>query len=442
LRDVGRYEEALKVYEEGLKVAQEVAEVYYIACATAGIGETQRLLGHTERAELLLNEALSQAEEHSRPHEWALFAVRLGIIEYERGESKKAIAILSRSVASLKHIGDKEATARAFFHLAHAFFLVKNYTEARKALAETSRLAEQLGYDGFLSIEGRNAALLLQYAASDEAGRGRYARVLEKVRALDSGRLQAPVEVIGERGAHARPEIAAYAFGEARVLVNDRRIRDAEWRSGRAKELFFYLLCSSIAKTKEQIAVALWPDLSPAKSTSNFHINLFRARHALFPGIVALEEGRYRISDRPGVWFDVAEFLAVANRIDDSARRPSVTTAVLEKAAGLYVGPFLPGIYSEWAEEMRRELESRHLRVLHALALAYVESGDFSKALALFEKIAVIDPYYEDSLPEIERKILARGCEPALLREFKRSLARLRDGDNPADMKRLPAPGR
>jgi DNA-binding SARP family transcriptional activator len=344
-------------------------------------------------------------------------------------------------VASLKRIGDKEALARAYFHLAHASFLLKSYPEAKRSLAEASRLAEQLGYEGFLSVEGRNAGLLLQYAASEEAGSGRYARVLEKVRALDAGRLQAPVEVIGERGAHARPEIAAYAFGEARVLVNDRRIRDAEWRSGRAKELFFYLLCSDMAKTKEQIAVALWPDLSPAKSTSNFHINLYRARHALFPGVVALEEGRYRISDRPGVWFDVAEFLAVADRVEEAARRPGVTIAVLEEAASLCAGPFLPGIYSEWAEEMRRELETRHLKVLHALATSYIESGDFSKALALFEKIAAVDPYYEDFFPEIERKILERGCEPALLREFKRSLTRLREGDNPAGMKRLPAPG-
>ena len=442
LRDIGRYDEGLALYEEGLRIAEEVMEVYYIACATAGVGETERLLGHPEKAEILLKQALSQAEEHGRSYECAVFSVRLGIIEYERGEYEKALAILRRALASLKQIGDKETMGRAWFHIAHTQFLLKSYAEAKRSLAEASRLADELGYDSFLSIEGRNAGLLLQYAASQEIGKGRFVRVLERVRNWDTQRLQAPIETGRDLAINPRSDMEAYAFGEGRVLVNDRRVSDSDWRSGRAKELFFYLLCSEMAKTKEQIAVALWPDMSPAKSTSNFHINLYRARHALFPGIVALEEGRYRIPDGLGIWFDVAEFSEIVDRIGDLPKAVGTTTALLQKAADLYSGPFLPGVYSEWVEDMRRELETRYLKVLRALAMSYSEAGDFHKAVALLDKIAAIDPYDEQWFSEMEKWSLAHGCDSALLRGFRWSLNRLKEGDDVGRRaKRLMAPG-
>ena len=428
LRDVRMFDEALALYEEGLKVAEDVMEIYYVACAQAGIGETQRLLGAYEKAELMLKQSVSLAEEHSRAYEAAVFSVRLGIIDYQRGDYDGALSTLTAAAAHIRKMGDKDALARACFHTAQALFLSKHYSEAKEVLLEASRLTEQLGYDAFLAIEARNAVLLLQYAASEGIGGHRFAHILDSVMNEKTSRLRASHAVRVD--SLDRPSnIEVYAFAEGRVVINGRRIREEEWRSGRAKEMFFYLMCSQMAKTREQIAVDLWPDLSPAKSTSNFHISLFRARHALFPGIISLEEGRYRISGDIGIWFDVAEFSSYIDDMNSGPVESAERVARLQKAVDLYTGPFLPTVYSEWAEERRREMEAKYVKALHKLARWYCESGDLEKALGLLEKLATIDPYNDELLSDIPCWRVSKNTAQWLLYEFRRHVEWLNDGD-------------
>ena len=360
-------------------------EVYYVTWATAGMGETYRLLGAPQKAETLLKQALSQAEVHGRPYESALFSVRLGILEYEAGEYQKALATLLPVLAFLKRIGNKEALARTHFHIAQAMFLARDYGEAERSLTEASRLAGELGYDNFLTVEGRNATLLLQFAGSRGIGAGRYVRLLEQVRSRQAAPLTAPAQFKVDRVVRSRPEFEVYAFGEGIVRINAQVVRDSDWRSGRAREMFFYLLSSGVPRSKEQIAAALWPDLSPARSTSNFHISLYRARHALLPGIISLQEGLYRIPPDINIWSDVTEFTSVLHRVDETRADPNGRANLLQKAVELYSGPFLPDIYSDWAETRRRELESRYLKALSALAQYYAARGDLDAALRLLD---------------------------------------------------------
>ncbi|GAI57861.1 unnamed protein product, partial [marine sediment metagenome] len=236
-------------------------------------------------AEVLLKEALSQAEEQGRTYEAPLFATQLGIIEYERGRYETAMAILLSACERLRKIGDKDALARAYFHLAQVSFLSKKYDMAINWLEKVSGLADELGYEDFLAVEGRNSALLIQYGASKGVGGNRFVRIMEKIRMRrDSKRRLPTAKVSASPYVATKPDIEARALGESRVLVNSRPISEAEWRSNRAKEMFFCMLCCGTGQTKEQITAALWPDLSPAKGTSNFHINLYRARRAVFPG--------------------------------------------------------------------------------------------------------------------------------------------------------------
>jgi LuxR family maltose regulon positive regulatory protein len=441
LRDMRLFDDALTMYEGGLLVAEDVAEVYYVACATAGMAETHRLLGARDKAETMLRQALSQAELNGRSYEFALFSIRLGIIEYEGGEYGKSLATLRRVVEFLIQIGDKEALARAQFHVAQVMFLSKDYGGAERALAEASRLAGELGYDRFLTIEGRNAVLLLQFAGSRGIGSGRYVRLLEQVRSRAALQLPEPTLVKPDRIVHTQPVFEVHGFGDVRVLVNGRRVSDADWRSSRAREMFFYLLHSGVSKTKEQIAVALWPELASAQSTSNFHISLYRARHALFPGIISLQDGRYRIPPDLSIWADVTEFARILDQADTTRTNREDVIGLLQKAVALYSGPFLPDTYSDWAEERRRELEGRYLKALSALARYYAERGDVEGALRLVERVAAIDPYHEELFLEIENRSLSLGHGPSVFQEFRRSLVRVRSGDDTRLAIGLPGPG-
>jgi LuxR family maltose regulon positive regulatory protein len=442
LRDICLFDEALTMYEEGLAVAESVMEVYYVTWATAGMGETYRLLGAPQKAETLLKQALSQAEVHGRPYESALFSVRLGIMEYEGGEYQKALATLRQVLGFLKQVGDKEALARTHFHLAQAMFLSKDYGGAELALADASRLAGELGYDSFLTVEGRNATLLLQFAGSRGIGAGHYVRLLEQVRSRQAPQLTAPDRFKVDRLVRSRPEFEVFAFGEGRVLINNQMVRDSDWRSGRAREMFFYLLNAEAPRSKEQIAAALWPDLSPARSTSNFHISIHRARHALFPGIISLQEGLYRIPPDLAIWSDVTEFSDILLRVDETRTDPDGRADLLQKAIELYSGPFLPDIYSDWAETRRRELESRYLKALTALARSCAARGDLDRALRLLENVAAIDPYHDELSLAIEQYARSHAYPPLQIQDFLRSLARLRarNEDDP-QTRRLPGPG-
>jgi two-component SAPR family response regulator len=216
-------------------------------------------------------------------------------------------------------------------------------------------------------------------------------------------------------------DIEVRALGHTEVSVNNRQVKDIDWRSSRAKEIFFYLLTYPGGRTWEQITTALWPDLSPAKASSNFHINLFRARRALFPGVFSLEDGKYRINLNRRVYFDVAEFeqlITVAGKHPQDGKRNDA----LERAVELYGGPFLPEFYTEWVEVRRRELENAYLRILSQLADLQAEKGNFEKAVTLLEKSIAIDPYQENTYYRIMRLYLEGKNKPLALRMYQQYL--------------------
>jgi len=420
LRDLDLYDEALAAYQEGLELARQVMETYFVAWATAGIGETYRLLGDTDKAEVLLKEAAAQAEEHGQTYEASLFATQLGIIEYGRGQYETATRILLATCERLRNVGDKDALARAYFHLAQASFLSTKYDLAINWLEKVSGLADELGYDHFLSVEARNAALLIQYAASKGVGGNRFVRIMDNMRPRrDRKRIQIPANTSIGLSVATKPDIKAYTLGETRV-VSSHTISDSEWRSNRAKELFFYLLTQSTGQTKEQITGALWPDLAPAKATSNFHINLYRARRAISPSIFLIEEGRYKVNPHLNIWFDIAEFDSLLSQAENRPHSSKAKLANLEQAIEIYRGPFMKEFYGEWIELLRRELEDKYLRALSSLVSLKGDRGEHEAAIVLLEKYLVIDPYYDEVYCQIMEQCLALEDKASALRTYRR----------------------
>jgi ATP/maltotriose-dependent transcriptional regulator MalT len=427
LRDLSRFDEALGNYDEGIKLARQSLEAIYISYATAGIGETYRLLGQHERARTLLEEARYQTEDQKQPYETALFDVQLGIIDYETGQIKQANTNLNNAAKRLQVMGDRDALAKVYFHLAQVSFLSREYNLAMEWLAKASELADELGYENFMVVEGKKMLPLIHYGATIGIGNGRFVRVLEKIRALNETEQSKDINGLPiSPNSKTEHDVEVRALGPTEVTVNHQQVTDVGWRSSRAKEIFFYLLTYPGGRTKEQITTALWPDLSPAKGSSNFHINLFRARRALFPGIFLLEDGRYRINSDLRIWFDVAEFeqlIAVAGKHPQDGKGNNA----LERAVELYTGPFLVEFYTEWVEVRRRELEYTYLKVLSLLANIHVKKGDANKALTLLEKSIAIDPYQEDTYYRIMSLHLEGRNKPLALHVYQQFLNTIND---------------
>jgi ATP/maltotriose-dependent transcriptional regulator MalT len=420
LRDLGLYQEAIPIYHEGLELARQLMESSFVAYATAGIGNTYRLQGESEKAEILLKEAQHQAEEQEQPYEAALFTIPLGIIEYERGQFGRAEAVLNDASQRLKIMGDRDALAKTYFHLAQASFLSRKYERAVGWLEKVSSLADELGYEDFLATEGRNAIPLIQYGAEKGIGGTRFFRILDKIGTINERKPAEPaVGIHNGLDVQTRPDIEARTLTHTQVMISNRRVGDADWRSNRAKEIFFFLLTHHSGRTKEQITAALWPDLSPAKGTSNFHINLFRARRALYPGIFVFEDGRYKVNPNLRIWYDVAEFENLLTAVEATPSHIADRVSVLERALELYGGTFLEELYSEWIEVRRRELENKYLRALSLLADCYASKGSYSQAVALLEKYVAVDPYAEDVYCRMIRWHLAERNKTLALRTYK-----------------------
>ncbi|MEE8372322.1 MAG: tetratricopeptide repeat protein [Dehalococcoidia bacterium] len=421
LRDLDLYDDALAAYQEGLGLARQVMETYYVMWAKAGMGETYRLLGERDKAEVLLKEAICQAEEQDQVYEASLFTMQLGIIEYERRRYQTAIEILQGVHDRLAEVGDKDALAKACFHLAQAAFLAKEFSLAANWLEEVSELADDLGYDDFLAVEGKNAALLMQFGASEGIGDDRFVRAMEKIKSRRDGeRTDVTARKSGNDSAAVKPDIEVQALGGTRVSIDSRPIGEAEWRSSRAKEMFFYLLCCGIGQTKEQIAAALWPDLSPVRAYSNFHINLYRARRALFPGAFLLEHGQYKLNRSLNIRFDVADFERLVRRAEKLPEKGGKRATTLEEAVELYDGPFLEEFYSEWTETRRRELEDKYLKTLSLLANLNGSRGEYGTAIAVYEKFITTDPYNDEVYCQMMQWHLATGDKVSALRVYQR----------------------
>jgi len=422
-RELGLYQGAMTIYQEGLELARQLMELSFVAYATAGIGETYRLQGEREKAEILLKEARHQAEEQEQPYETALFSIPLGIIEYERGQFERAKDILISASQKLKIMGDRDALAKTYFHVAQASFLSRKYDLAMEWLEQVSTLADELGYEDFLAIEGRNAVPLIQYGAEKGIGGTRFFRILEKIGTFHQRKPVGSIASIpSSLNNNTKPDIEAKGFTHTQLMINNRRVSDSDWRSSRAKEFFFYLLTYRNGRTKEQIIAALWPELSLAKGTSNLHINLFRARRALYPGIFMFDNGCYKINPSLRIWYDVTEFDDLLSLAETSTSFDIERVSALEQALALYNGTFLAELYNEWIETIRRELENKYLRVLSLLADYYASTGNYGRAITLLEKYVAIDSYEEDVYCRIIRWYSAVHNKTLALRTYKQYL--------------------
>lgn len=421
--DLEQYNDALITYSEGLDLARQVMETYYVMWAKAGMGETYQLIKEHEKAIVFINEAIALAKENGQIYETALFTMKLGVVEYNQGNYEKAIRILSDVCGQLSELGDKDTLARAFLHLAQVSFLARKFDQALSYLKKSSELADELNYDDFFVTEGRKAVLLFQHGISNDVATDRFLRIIDKIRKRYERKEEYKTsKSLAYSYAEPEPQIRAYALGGTRVQLDNCLIGDSDWRSNRAKEIFFYLLSYRKGQSKEHIVTTFWPDLSPAKSTSNFHINLYRARRAVFPGVFTLEQGKYKLNPLVNVWFDSAEFKKLIDKADRTPHGSKIWADSLEQAIELYKGPFMPDFYSEWIEIERREMENKYLKTLSQLANFKGERREYNDAISLLEKFIAVDSYHEEVYCQLIEWYLAMQDKISALRTYKQYL--------------------
>ncbi|MBI4288050.1 MAG: tetratricopeptide repeat protein [Chloroflexi bacterium] len=420
-RDLGRYDDAFSNYSRAIELAGQALEPYRATVATAGIGVTYGLRGELDKAESLLREAIVEAEERRQDYDVGQFTLRLGVIRCQQGRYSEAEKLLVGVYRQMERLGDKDAVARCAMHLAQVSYLSGKRSSTLDWLGKVSDLVGELGYDEFLVVEARGMLDLLQYGASRRIAGDLYERAINRIRErANSDRMLPVVTEPLDTGIDSSAQIKALALGEATVFANSKLVPESAWRSAKAKEMFFFLLCCNGRANKEQILGSLWPDVSPAKGKSLIHSNLYRLRRALFDSVVLNRDGAYGVNPAVTVWFDLRQFEDYLASGRKKVAPDQDKVACLETAIDMYKGPFLRDLYSDWVETRRRDLEEQYLHGLTSLADIYERTGRHSDAIGALEKSIATDPYSSDAYYDLARCYLATGDRSSALRVCKR----------------------
>jgi len=425
-RDTGEWEQALAAYAESQTLAEQAAERQLAVYLLDASAETYRRMGNYVQALSLARRAYEWAQEHSATLDLGRSAITLGVISYEQGRVEQALRYLDRACDLLNVSQANRELATARLHRAQACYLA---ARRQDALAEMERMVDcllQLGYDTFLLPLAAQLRPLLDYAISQGVGG-------QLLKALLAGVAQAgatPTSVDQVALAEPEPFLSIMGLGNARVEIGQRLITSTDWRTMAARDIFFFLLCKG-PTTKDQLASTFWPDLSPGKLRSTFHITIYRLRRATEPlETVIFESSLYRFNRDLAYSFDVDEFERLAAQAEAIATaNPLQATELYAQAVDLYRGDFMAdyvSAFDEWRVIKASELSEKYLTTLEHLGALLMRQREPQSALEIYQRAVHYDPYRESAQRGIMRCYVALGRRAEALRYYRELKAFIR----------------
>jgi two-component SAPR family response regulator len=184
-------------------------------------------------------------------------------------------------------------------------------------------------------------------------------------------------------------------LGGSSVQLGDRRLAAADWGYAKPRELL-YLFASSPPLTREQIGLALWPELTEGQLRNALHTALRRLRRTLGDGgWVRFADGQYALEESLPLDSDLREFeraLAQAR----AARPPAGALPHLRRALAAYGGDFLAGSTpGDWATTRRADLRVAYERALGAAGRLLMASGQVAEAAEVYQRAVAHEPLDE-----------------------------------------------
>ena len=402
-RDQCAYSEALKAYEEGLQAARQSREAFIISYLLDAMGNVYRLMGDAARGLDFVRQAYERARERDAVYEMGLYQISLGVISYQQGNIGQAEEYLLHARDIFLRSNAKSELAKTSLYLAQAYHVAGRLQDALDCLQVVLQCLLELGYHQFLVPVARETRPVLEYAAAKSMSDtliGDLLRRVNMVAAPGSEPLPQVEPVV------VQPLLRIYALGEGRVLRGDKLIGNAEWGMAKSKELLFYLLTYK-QRRKDQISNDLWPEMSPAKLRSSFHVAVYRLRRALAqPDCVIYENDQYYFNRRINYWFDVEEFekaIQKAKAVWPAERAKGAQ--YYQDAVVLYRGDFVEdqGAGHEWCVAKKEALQQQYLAALQHLGQYCTEQGNYRQAIRHYEQVLEKDNYQENAHREIMR---------------------------------------
>ncbi len=457
-----------------LAASRELGDIEGAAWALISLGTVARYQGEVERAALLLTESRALSEGIGFREGIAWSAEQLGLLAAVDGDPA-AITLLRRSLELHTELRDRWRMSSVLEDLAAIALALGKTRQAGRLLGAAEAIREAIGTviapcerpQHLQTLAAVRSALgEEQFAAARQQGLVATMDELSPdlpspddaepvappqaapAQAAPSPAAAAPVPATPAEQAdgHARPAPARArasqqtaksgaptgplrirTLGAAVVEFGDTALTAADWGYAKPRELMF-LLVSSPPMTKDQIAAALWPDLSRQQLGNALHTALRELRRALGdPGWVVYADGHYRFDRSRPHECDVTTFedaLTAARR----ARPAQAALPDLQRAVAAYGGDFLDGMSAgEWALVRRDELRRAFESALLATGRLQAAAGRHQAAAAAFRRAVAHEPLNESAHRELMNSWARLGETARAVRHYEELVTLLRD---------------
>lgn len=242
--------------------------------------------------------------------------------------------------------------------------------------------------------------------------------------------------------ARERPQVRITLLGSLRVSVvaEDGHGDEVRWPLKRAVRILAFLAASEdLEAPRDDLVAALWAEDDEDKIERNFHPTLSHLRRTLTSAWSAVRadpapppllwaQGTYRLNPEVAWWVDTAEL----DRLFEAGRsvreeRPAAAIELWSRAAGLYRGPFLSGVYDAWVEAPRERYQRRFLDLLRSLGNLLAEQDRLTEAVDTYRRVLIEDPLRERVHLALMRIYSRQGRRDLVRRQYDRLTGLLTD---------------
>ncbi len=228
-------------------------------------------------------------------------------------------------------------------------------------------------------------------------------------------------------------------LGAFSIWRGEIEVRDRDWRSSKARQLFQLLLTErGRMLSRDRVLETLWPDLEADAAANNLRVTINRLSKALEPDRPDGAPPTYLVSQAETYGFnmaceyelDAANFAAAVTegqRADERGQR-QIALLAFRRAIDLYGGQFLPdNLYEDWSVVERERLALLFNETAIRLGSLLLEEGHAHEAIGLAWRVLEQDRAQEDAYLLLMRAHASLGERSTALRLYARCVTALND---------------
>ena len=192
--------------------------------------------------------------------------------------------------------------------------------------------------------------------------------------------------------------IRVYTLGKFEMVIDGKPVES----EGKVQKKPLEMLKAIIAfgghgVSEERLTDALWPDTDGDAAHKSFGVTLHRLRR-LLGNDKALRFRDGMVTLDPGYcWTDVRAFESIIDPLPNGeASSEGCPDSIFEKAAGLYLGDFLPADHNDWSVSVRERNRDRFLRLIITKGKNSEAEGGWERAARYYAKGLEIDDLMEE----------------------------------------------